>query len=128
MIKPYRYLIYKLYSWGLRKKGDTPVANVIITLSIVHFFQILLLYSVIGKFFPKIAIFDNIGKIYIGIFLVLFMIAHYFLLYNKKRWKGYLEEFKNESSQQNKKRKVFVLIYLIGSILMFFALMPVLFG
>ena len=127
MIKHYRYLIYKLYSWGLKKKGDTPIANVIITLSFVHFVQMFTLYMIMLHFFPSISIFNKVNKLYVGLFLIVLFVVHYFLLYNKKHWNEFVDEFRNESPQSSKKGMLLVLTYLIGSILLFFALMPFLF-
>ncbi len=99
----YRYLIYKLYSWGLNKKSDTPVANVVITLTFVHFVQLFTIYLVLLKFFPRINIFNNVGSVYVGIFLIIIGVMHYFLIYNKKRWETYLVEFKGEDAAKSKK-------------------------
>jgi hypothetical protein len=127
-MKFYRYLIYKLYSWGLKKKSDTPVANVIITLTFVHFVQLFTIYLILLKFFPQINIFKTVNGIYIGIILVVLGIIHYFLIYNKKRWELYLEEFNNEDITNSKRGNKLVLFYLIGSIALFFLLLPLLFG
>lgn len=124
----YRYLIYKLYSWGLKKPGDTPITNVIITLTFVHLVQLFTLYLIALRFFPSINIFANVDKLYIGIFFIAFCVLNYFLIYNKNRWASYMEEFKNESLKESKQGKLFVLAYLIGSIVIFFILLPVLFG
>jgi hypothetical protein len=128
MKKFYRYLIYKLYSWGLKKKGDTPIANAIITLTFVHYVQLFTLYMILLRFIPAIDVFSKIDKKYVGVFLVMFGITHYFIIYHKQRWEGYLEEFKNETPQERKRGSILVLAYLIGSILLFFILMPILFG
>ena len=127
MKKFYRYLIYKLYSWGLKRPGDTPIANVIFTLTFVHAVQLLSLYAIIGQIVPQVAIFDNLPKVYIGSFFIVFSVIHYFIIYDKKRWENYLEEFKNEKPQESRQGKWLVLGYLIGSIVLFFILMPVLF-
>ena len=127
MIKSYRYLIYKLYSWTLKKKGDTPIANVIITLSFVHYVQLFTFYMLILYFFPSISIFSKIDEFYVFLFLIVLFIAHYFLLYNKKRWNEYIEEYQNESHQACKRGTILVWAYLVGSILLFFALIPFLF-
>jgi len=123
----YRYIIYKLYSYGLKKNNDTPIANVIITLAFVHFIQLFILYNILLIFFPLIDIYLKIDKIYVGIFFLLFMGSHYFIFYNKVRWQYYLEEFKNETDAEKRRGWWFVRIYLIGSILLFFILIPVLF-
>ena len=61
----YRYIIYKLYSYGLKKNNDTPIANVIITLAFVHFIQLFILYNILLIFFPLIDIYSKIDKIYV---------------------------------------------------------------
>ncbi len=59
---------------------------------------------------------------------MIFLILHYFLLYNQTRWKAYVEEFKYETPRENKRGKILTLAYLIGSIVIFFILLPILFG
>jgi len=128
MIKGYRYIIYKLYSWRIRKKDDTPIATVIIMLSFVHYVQLFILYLIALKFFPNINIFSSVNKTYVATFLILFGIIHYFLIYNKEHWQQYIEEFSNESKEESKRGRILVIAYLVGSILLFFILMPILFG
>lgn len=123
----YRYLIYKLYSWGL-KKGDTPVANVIITLSFVHYVQLFTVYMLLIKLFPGINVFNRISPVLIFISLIAFGVCQFFLLYNKKRWERYIDEYGNESVGRKRKGTIIVLAYLIGSILLFFISLPLLFG
>lgn len=119
-MKFYKYLIYKLYSWGLKRENDTPVFNVIITLTFVHFVQLFTVYMVLLKYMPEISIFNMGKKIYLYVFGVAFIVLNYFVLYNKKRWDSYLQEYKNESKNQSRKGKIVILSYLIGSILLFF--------
>jgi hypothetical protein len=121
----YRYLIYRLLTWG---KGDTPVANVIITLTIVHFIQLFSFYLILLKIFPQLNVLDRINWLLLGIGLIIFGIIHYFIFYNKRKWNLYLEEFKNESPSKRKKGKILVLSYLIGSFVIFFMLLPILYG
>lgn len=124
----YRYLIYKLYTWALKKKSNTPIANVIFTLSFVHFAQLLTVYSIGLRFIPTFKILSHLTKIYVGGFMILFCIINYFLIYNKEKWNSYLEEFRNESTEQSKKGKILVLSYLIGSIVLFFITVILLFS
>lgn len=127
-MKLYRYVIYKLYSWGLKKDNDTPATNVIVTLTFVHLIQILTLYSIFLRFFPQIDIFQNVSDKVVILGLVIFGVVQHFLLYNKKKWAKYLEEFENEDDSKRKKGNILVISYLTGSILLFFVLLPVLFG
>ena len=55
------------------------------------------------------------------------MLIHYILFYDKKKWKEYEEEFKNETPKDRKVGLIKVLIYLIGSIAAFFIFMMVTF-
>ncbi len=128
MIRFYRYIIYKLYSWSLRRPNDTPVANVIFTLSFVHSVQIFMFYMVILKFFPVINIFHINQKIYLFILGLVLIGVNYLIFYNKERWEAYLEEFRGESKEESCKGKIFVLSYLIGSILLFFLTTIILYG
>jgi len=127
-MKIYRYVIYKLYNWGLKKNSDTPIANVIITLTFVHFVQLFSLYLILLRNFPQINIFKKVDGIYIGLALIVIGIIHYFLIYNKTRWAEYVEEFKNEDNTKSKRGNIMVITYLIGSIILFFLLLPLLYG
>lgn len=121
MIKCYRYLIYKLYSWALRRENDTPVFNVMITLIFTHFIQLFTIYMVVVKYVPAISVFSNDRKYYPFIFFLLFAPLNYALLYNKAKWESYLDEFRNEGKNESRRGSVMVLAYLIGSIVLFFA-------
>ena len=127
-MKFYRYVIYKLFIWGLKKKSDTPIANVIITLTFVHFVQLFSFYLILLRIFPQINIFKKVDGIYIGLGLIIIGLIHYFLIYNKTRWTKYFEEFKNENFTKSKRGSILVLAYLIGSIFLFFLLLPILYG
>jgi len=132
----YRYIIYKLYIWS--RKDDTPVVNVIGTLTLVHWVQLLTLNVILtffGRlFFPKATnVIDNSirdhldDKRILGLYIVLLMVLHYFLLYNKKRWEEYIEEFKEENPTEKRKGSILVIAYLVGSIVLYFVITIVLF-
>lgn len=127
-MKCYRYLIYKLYSWALKKKNDTPIFNVIITLTAVHYFQLLLLYCILLKAYDMYNVFSVDNSLLVGIFSILFLLLNYLVFYNKERWLAYMKEFENENKRESKKGTFYVLCYLIGSIVLFFISLPILFG
>jgi uncharacterized membrane protein len=123
-------VIYKIYSWTAAKKGDTPIANTILTLAIVHFFQLLTFLLFIDQIVIPLKWLSPLLKTQKGyLFLVvsIYFVAFYFLVYNKQRWDSYVDEFKNESEEQRRKGNIWVISYLIGSILLFFISLPVLF-
>lgn len=120
----YKYFIYKIYSW----KNDTPIGNTILTLSIVHFFQLTTILLFIDRVITPLKWIYDIDKTYLYIGALLYFVVFYFLVYNKKRWDSYIKEFSNESESQRKKGNIIVISCLIGSILLFFISLPVLFS
>lgn len=123
----YRYLIYKLYSWRLAKKDDTPIATVIFLVTITHSFQLLILYSISRTILDYPNYLSN-NKIIVLILFFVFSALNYFLLYNKICWQQYLEEFKTESEAERNRGNIIVTTYLLGSVLFFFILIPILIG
>ena len=123
----YKYIIYRLYSWRKKKNDDTPIATVICLLTGVHCFQLLIVYCIAVSLFQFPSFLGRINKGYLILFVFIFAGLHYFLLYNKQRWESYLEEFKNESPAKKKKGQFFVVGYMLGSILLFFIFLPILF-
>jgi len=120
----YRYLIYKIYSWTADKRGDTPIGNTILTLSLVHLLTFLLF---IDRMVTPLKWMYKFNKTYLFIGLLVYFILFYFLIYNKKRWASYVEEFSSESEKERKLGNFIVIAFLIGSILLFFISLPVLF-
>lgn len=119
LCKFYRYLIYRLYHF----RNDTPIFNTIATLTIVHWFQLLNIFYVVDEF-TSYKIWNSIfsPSKFNPVVVILFGILNFILLYNKKKWKSYDEEFKNESPKERKRGLIIVLSYLIGTIILSFVL------
>ncbi len=119
LCKFYRYLIYRLYHF----RNDTPIFNTIATLTIVHWFQLLNIFYVVNEF-TSYKIWNSIfsPSKFNPMIVILFGILNFILLYNKKKWKSYDEEFKNESPKERKRGLIIVLSYLIGTIILSFVL------
>ena len=124
----YRYIIYKIYSWTANKRGDTPIVNTILTLGIIHLFQFAIFMLFIDRVIMPLNWFYNINVAYILIGTLAYFLLFYFLLYNKERWSSYVEEFGNESESERKKGTIMVIAFLVGSILLFFISLPILFS
>ena len=124
----YRYLIYKVYSWSMNKKNDTPIINTTFTLAITHFFQFLFLLILFDRFIVHKGLMANMPKPVEYIFAIVYLIVFSLLIYNKVRWAGYVEEYKDESEQQRRLGNFIVISYLIVSILIFFSALPLLHG
>ena len=119
LCKFYRYLIYRLYHF----RNDTPIFNTIATLTIVHWFQLLNIFYVVDEF-TSYKIWNSIfsPSKFNPMIVILFGILNFILLYNKKKWKSYDEEFKNELPKERKRGLIIVLSYLIGTIILSFVL------
>ena len=106
--------IYKIYSWST----DVPVANVIITLAVVHFFQLLTVLLAVDQFLiPLPGLFDlPKGVVWAG--ALVYFLALYGLLYNKQRWEAYVREFSGESEPDRKRGNRWAIAFLAGSVLL----------
>jgi amino acid transporter len=127
MFMKYKYIIYKVYSWTANKKGEIPVTNTILTLSVVHFFHLLILLLLVDRIIVPLHLW-NLSKGYFFLGLILYFLLFYFLIYNKRRWSNYIEEFKNEDEKERAQGNIRVKVFLIGSIVLFFILLPILFA
>jgi len=122
----YRYVIYKLHIWA-SGRSSTPVANVILTLAFLHLIQLLIIYVIAIKLNPELKLPKNVPSGYKYIFLFAFLALNYFVLYNERRWKAYEREFSKESKEKGRQGSIYVLTYLIGSIVLMFLALTVLF-
>ncbi|MCX6248022.1 MAG: hypothetical protein NTW10_09830 [Bacteroidetes bacterium] len=127
MLKFYPYIIYKVYTWGNKGSYATPVLNVLIALTFVHYVQLLILQMILARIFPSLRFLGKPDRLYLAVGLILFFVLHYFIFYNKNRWASYVERYKDETGKKKRVGSILVLSYLIGSILLFFLLLPVLF-
>jgi hypothetical protein len=124
----YRYVIYKIYSWSANKKGETPIGNTVISLGVVHLFQLAIILLFVDQIIIPIKWIYDIDKTYLFLSSLIYFILFYFIIYNKARWNSYIEEFGNESKSERVKGNILVLTFLIGSILLFFISLSVLFS
>lgn len=116
LCKFYRYLIYRLYNFS----GDTPMVNVIITLTLIHTIQLMTLLLIVNGFTSIKVSLEECGKN--PLFHIAFMVLHYFLFYDKKKWGAIRKEFKDESPRHKKIGLIVVLTYLLGTVFLFFIL------
>lgn len=122
----YRYLIYRLYTWRVRVKDNTPILTVILLLSFVHLAQIMIIYSFVYNFFPNSRAILHFNKTQVIVFSFSFLLLYSFLIYRKKRWENYAQEFKNESPSQKRKGTIWIGLFTIGSVVFLFVCMIIL--
>ncbi len=84
------------------------------------------LLEAVTPFKLNIADFLSSGDI-VSIILIIVWFALHFALYNKDKWDGLIDKYKGEHIKQKKRGTAIVLAYLIGSILLFFICLPILF-
>lgn len=105
MIRLYKYLIYRVYSWRLQQNDDNPAWSVIFLLSVVHFFQLLTIFFLVTKYiYPNNFRFST-NRLFNLLFTIIFTCLNYFLFYNKKRWEKYIEEYDFESEKEKTKEQ-----------------------
>lgn len=98
-------------------------------MTFVHFIQLFTVYMIVLKYVPAISIFENgYKKVYVCLGFFAFLLLHYALLYNKERWEVYIKEFEGESRYQRFRGWLYVLSYLIGSIVVFFLSLFIIYG
>ena len=118
LCKFYRYLIYRLYHF----RDDTPIINVIGTLTIVHLSQVFCVVVIIQQM-TNDRLLPQISKEGNALIVIAIAVLHYYLFYNKKKWESYGKEFKDETPKHKKKGFILVLSYLITPIILFFLLL-----
>ena len=123
----YKYVIYKLYTWSASKPGATPVADTVLILTVVHLFHFMTLLVFIDRIIVPIHWTNYLKKPYIFLLYFVFFVLYYLLVYNKKRWAAYVDEFSGESEAQKKRGKIYVLAFTLGSMFLYLISLPVLF-
>ena len=119
-------MIYRLYSWRLKEKDDTPSTTVELLMCIPHYMQILTIYLYLTYFFPTLKN-NSLNKWQVMFIALGFQFLYHLLIYNKKRWTSYINDFENETSEQRRRRTMFIYLYILGSILLFFISLFILF-
>lgn len=124
----YRYIIGWLYHKGLKKKRDTPIGNVVLTMSAVHFCHLLTVYLLLLKFALVPDVFDVLNEFSVFFIFMGLAVLYYFLFFNREKWENYAQQIEEEEVSKRRRGSVLVLSYLIGSILLFFISLPILLG
>lgn len=126
--KFYRYLIYWLYTKRIESKDDTLVTTVIVVMFVSHVFQLFFVCSLLSKLLPGMVVLFKQNKLVVGLSALFLMTVYEALIYNKQRWQEYIDEFKDEPIQQRLNRSWLVALFTIGSAVLFFILVPLLFA
>ena len=119
MLKFYRYVIYRVYSF-FKKKDDTPIADVVFAMIVIHSFQIITVaLFVCLKFGLKWNYIQKGNPIFYLIILAICLLYYLIVFYNGK-WKGWIKEFRKESIEERRRNGIRVWLFCWGSIVLFF--------
>lgn len=112
----YKYIIYRLYNWRLKNKDLNPELRVVITMSILHCTQLLLVYEILITVVPSLRTKFKFTDLFVIIFFICFIGLYALLFYRKEKWKGYIEQFKNETPKERRRGTIILLLFTIGTI------------
>jgi hypothetical protein len=90
-----------------------------------HYFQILTLYAIVGRFFP--GPYQHVSRLQVGLFALLFQLFYHLSVYDRKRWARWVEEFKGETNEQRAKGRDLIFAYTAGTYILFFLTLIVLY-
>ncbi|RYY46624.1 MAG: hypothetical protein EOO06_14140 [Chitinophagaceae bacterium] len=93
-----------------------------------HVFQLFFVCSLLSKLLPGMVVLFKQNKLVVGLSALFLMTVYEALIYNKQRWQEYIDEFKDEPIQQRLNRSWLVALFTIGSAVLFFILVPLLFA
>lgn len=121
LVKPLRYLYFRIYEWNLRKHGesDFPQYNALLGTSflmLMNFLSIPLIVDHLGIMVIAPATFRNLVIALMPTTLVL----HYLLLFRGGRYRTIQREFANEAANSRRRGTIAVWSYVVLSFGVFF--------
>ena len=128
-LHPMNLKIYRFYNWRVEKKDSTPMATLVFVMTSVHYFQVMVLLTILGKFFPMIYNMYSFSKL--SIILIAFGSCgiYYFLIRKMSLFTDTsYNEFKNETKEQRRRGSIYILLFTVGSVIAFFISLPLIFG
>jgi uncharacterized membrane protein len=102
----------------VKEKDNIPGTTVELLMILPHYFQILTLYAIVTYLFPSFRV--DLTKFQVFAIAIGFQIIYHFIIYNKHRWMNYIEEFKSESDEQRKRGTNLIILYTVGTYVLFF--------
>lgn len=84
-----------------------------------HVFQIATLYAICIYCYPAIKNL-RLNKVQLIFIFIGIQLLYHLLIYNKKKWMNYIEEFKNETNEERRKGTNLIIAYTAGTYLLFF--------
>jgi len=121
MIKMFRYLYYRLYSWNLKTWGenDLPQWNALFGVSFMMFLNLGLFGLLLQLFGVNIFLRNELPKKELVIIMLGLFVLNYFLFIHKGNYRSITKELKKESPQKRRTNTFLLWIYVILSFALF---------
>jgi hypothetical protein len=121
MIKIYRYLYYRLYSWNLKTWGreDLPQWNALLGVSFMMFLNLGLLGFLLQAFGIKIFLRNELPKKGLIVIMVGLLILNYFLFIHNSNYVTITKELKQETLKKRKTNTFLIWLYVVLSFALF---------
>jgi len=121
MMKLYRYLYYRLYSWNLKTWGekDLPQWNALFGVSFMMFLNLSLLGLLLQFLGVNIFLRDELPKKELIIIMLSLFVINYFLFIHKSNYRSIVKELKKEPLEKRKTNTIFIWLYVILSFALF---------
>ncbi len=116
MMKLYRYLYYRLYSWNLKTWGesDLPQFNALFGVSFMMFVNIGFIAGILDVLGLRIFVEDTPKNEIIFTMLVI-LVANYFWLVHNGKYKQIAKELKKEPKNKRTRNVILLWLYVIVS-------------
>ena len=121
MMKLYRYLYYRLYSWSLRKKRDLPQLNALLGVSLVMAWNLLFLVSAVSRLLlgqGLSAVDKTLGKTVTAISFLVLLGINYFVFMYKGKYKTMGEDYKDEPRRKKRINTLLLFLYFFVSLIL----------
>jgi hypothetical protein len=118
ILRAYKYLYYRIYSWNLRAWGesDMPQYNSLFGVSFLAFLNILSVPTALDLVIGGNVINNSgVGKLLIFGLLFVVLVISYFLLVVNSRYKKIAQDFSSETTHQKRTRLIAIWLYILGS-------------
>lgn len=121
MMKIYRYLYYRLYSWNLKTWGekDIPQWNALFGVSFMMFLNLGLLGLLLQLLGVNIFLRDELPKKELVIIMISLFVLNYFLFVHKGNYRSIVKELKKEPPEKRRANTILIWLYVILSFALF---------
>lgn len=121
MMKIYRYLYYRLYSWNLKTWGekDLPQWNALFGLSFMMFLNLGLLGFLLQLLGVNIFLRDELPKKELIILMLSLFVVNYFLFIHRGNYRSIVKELKKEPPEKRRINTILIWLYVILSFALF---------